>query len=139
MPGSEAGAVQLARIAGACRRVWNETLDLPQQFHEAAPLAGGGAPRPSFQNLFTALMRRKRAVPWLQELLPARYVPNYQTDAWKAYFEGRCGRPRFRSRDSLTIPRDVRIRDRRLRVPNIGWLALRRRGGDRMGPLSRAS
>ena len=40
--------------------------------------------------------------------------------------------PRFkrRGRDSVTIPQDVRIRDGKLWFPKIGWLALRRRGGN---------
>lgn len=78
-------------------------------------------------------------MPWLPELPPVRCMPNYQTDAWKAYLEDRCGRPRFRSRDTFTIPQDVRIREGRLRVPKVGRLALRRRGGDQMGPAPRLS
>ena len=63
---------------------------------------------------------------------PVRYTLKYQADAWRRFFRGEGGQPRFkkRGRDSVTIPQDVRIRDGKLYFPKIGWLALRRRGGN---------
>ncbi len=74
--------------------------------------------------------------PWLQAMpyVPVRYTLKHQADAWQRFFRGEAGRPRFkrrgRSSDSVTIPQDVRIQDDRLYFPKIGWLRLRRRGGN---------
>ena len=48
------------------------------------------------------------------------------------FFEGSAGRPRFKSRgaDSVTIADNVRIEGGRLWFPKLGWLTLRRRGGN---------
>ncbi len=56
----------------------------------------------------------------------------YQADAWQRFFRGQGGRPRFKRRgnDSVTIPDNVRIRNGKLWFPKIGWLALRRHGGN---------
>ena len=63
-----------------------------------------------------------------------RYTLRYQADAWKAFFEGRDGYPEWKHRNSdpsVTIPENIRIRDRKLAVPKVGWLSIRRRGGNR--------
>ena len=67
VPGSESFAVQLARIAGAWRWVWNGMLDTQWQCPEAVSLAAGKAPRRVFRNMFSAFTQRRRTVPWLQE------------------------------------------------------------------------
>ena len=80
----------------------------------------------------------RRVTPWLQDdavqdaYAAVRYTLKYQADAWRRFFDGTAGRPRFkrRGRDSVTIPQDVRIEDNQLWLPRLGWLALRRRGGN---------
>ena len=64
--------------------------------------------------------------------VPVRYTLKHQADAWQRFFRGEAGRPRFkrRGRASVTIPQDVRIRGDRLYFPKLGWLRLRRRGGN---------
>ncbi len=55
-----------------------------------------------------------------------------QADALQRLFKGQSDRPRFkrRSSDSVVIPGNVRIRDGRLWFPRLGWMTLRRRGGN---------
>ncbi|MCY3702795.1 MAG: transposase [Rhodospirillales bacterium] len=129
-----ATARRLAAVAGACRFVWNEMLDQQAQVYDIARLCGAQPPAPTFFTLGKAFTQLRRVTPWLQAMpyAPVRYALKYQADAWRRFFQGEAGRPRFkrRGRDSVTIPQDVRIRDGKLYFPKIGWLALRRRGGN---------
>ena len=58
----------------------------------------------------------------------------YQADAWKAFFRGEAGHPRFKSRHgstpSFTIPQAVTIRDDMINVPRVGPMRIRRKGGN---------
>ena len=134
VPGSAVRARRLASIAGACRFVWNEMLDQQEQLHVAARMCGGRAPSPSRFTLYKGFTQLRRATPWLEEMpfAPVRHVLKYQAEAWKRFFDGTAGHPRFKSRgaDSVTIPDKVRIVDGRLWFPKLGWLELRRRGGE---------
>ena len=129
-----ATARRLAAVAGACRFVWNEMLDQQAQLYDIARMCGATPPSPTFFTLGKAFTQLRRVTPWLQAMpyAPVRYTLKYQADAWRRYFRGEAGRPRFkrRGRDSVTIPQDVRIRDGQLWFPKVGWLALRRRGGN---------
>ena len=129
-----ATARRLAAVAGACRFVWNEMLDQQAQLYDMARMCGAKPPAPTFFTLGKAFTQLRRVTPWLQAMpyAPVRYTLKYQADAWRRFFRGEGGRPRFkrRGRDSVTIPQDVRIRDGKLYFPKIGWLALRRRGGN---------
>lgn len=134
LPGSPERARRLAAAAGACRFVWNEFLDQQNQLYDMARMQGATPPSVSFFTLAKAFTQLRRATPWLQELpfRPVRYVLKYQADAWQAFFQGRTGGPRFKSRgnDSVTLPDNIRIRDGKLYFPKVGWLALRRRGSN---------
>ena len=134
LPGSRARARRLARIAGACRFVWNEMLDQQEQLHAIARMCGAAPPPVTYFTLGKAFTQLRRMTPWLQEMryAPVRYTLKYQADAWQAFFRGRGGPPRFkrRGRDSLTLPENLRIRDGKLWFPKIGWMQLRRRGGN---------
>ncbi len=62
-----------------------------------------------------------------------RYTLRYQADTWTAFFEGSAGDPKWKHRysdPSFTIPENIRIRDGKLAVPKVGWLSIRRRGGN---------
>ena len=94
----------------------------------------GEKPSVSFFSLGKWFTELRRDTPWLQELPyhPVRHVLKYQADAWAACFKG-GGFPKFKSRrgdDGFTIPDNVRIRDGKLWIPKIGWLVIRRRGGN---------
>ena len=129
-----ATARRLAAVAGACRFVWNELLDQQAQLYDVARMCGARPPSPTFFTLGKAFTQLRRVTPWLQAMpyVPVRYTLKHQADAWQRFFRGEAGRPRFkrRGRDSVTIPQDVRIRGDRLYFPKLGWLRLRRRGGN---------
>ena len=135
LPGSRERARQLAQIAGACRFVWNEMLDQQEQLYTVARMCGSKPPVPTTFTLFKAFTQLRRVTPWLQDMPfhPVRYTLKHQADAWRAFFRGQAGHPRFKSRYSnpaFTIAHDVRIRDGKLAIPRLGWLRLRRRGGN---------
>ncbi len=136
LPGSRSNAKQLAGLAGACRFVWNAILAEQSEAYKKAKEAGEKPPSVSFFSLgkrFTAL---RRTVEWLPEYSfgVVRYTLKYQADAWKAFFKEGKRRPRFHSRrgstPSFTIPDNVRVRDGKLYIPKVGYMALRRRGGN---------
>ena len=133
LPGSRSRAGKLAGIAGACRFVWNVML---AQLNEEYKDKEKKNPSISFFSLgkrFTALRRR---VHWLPKysFSVVRYTLKYQADAWQAFFEGERDRPRFKSRHritpSFTIPENVKIKDGKLFVPKVGWMQMRRNGGN---------
>ena len=135
IPGTRARARSLASLAGACRYVWNELLDQQEALYLEARSLGTKPPTPTFFTLGQGFKQLRDATPWLQELpmAPVRYTLKYQADAWRAYFRGHGGRPRFKSRrgdDSVTLPQDIRIRSGKLYIPRLGAYVLRRRGGN---------
>ena len=135
LPCTVGKAKSLARLAGACRYVWNQMLDYQDNVHTACALHGCQTPSPTRFTLYVAFTRLRKATPWLQELpcAPVRHTLKYQADAWQAYFKRQRGRPKFKGRrgdDSVTLPDQVRIHEGRLYVPKLGWYVLRRRGGN---------
>ena len=126
---------RLASVAGACRYVWNVLLDDQEALYHAARMCGAKPPSPTFFTLGKAFTDLRRVTPWLAELpfAPIRYTLKYQAEAWQRFFAGKGGHPRFKARrgeDSVTLPENVRIADGRLWFPKVGWLTLRRRGGN---------
>ena len=135
LPGSPGAARKLASAAGACRYVWNCLLDDRQALYDVARMCGAKPPLPTFFTLGKAFTDLRNATPWLNDLpfAPVRYCLKHQADAWKRFFRGQGGHPRFKARrgdDSITIPDNVRIKHGRLWFPKIGWMTLRRRGGN---------
>ena len=135
LPGAQSIGRQLAGLAGACRFTWNEMLGRQKAEYEEAKARGERPPSVSFFSLGKRFTELRREVPWLSEysFTITRYTLKYQADAWKAAF--RAGSlPRFHSRHnttpSFTIPEDVKIRNGKLYVPRIGWLTIRRKGGN---------
>ena len=135
LPGNRGRARKLASAAGACRYVWNQLLDDQQALYESARMCGGKPPLPTFFTLGKAFTDLRAVTPRLKDLpfAPIRYCLKHQADARKRLFQGKGGHPRFKARrgdDSITIPDSVRIEQGRLRFPKIGWMTLRRRGGN---------
>ncbi|MYF46839.1 MAG: hypothetical protein F4223_10375 [Rhodobacteraceae bacterium] len=93
-------------------------------------------PSVSFFSLGKRFTKPRREVDWLDQysFKITRYALKYQADAWRAAFVNGRGFPRFHSRHgrdpSFTVPEKVMIRDGRLYLPCIGWLPIRRRGGN---------
>lgn len=137
-PGTLRQAQFLARIAGANRYLWNWAIGLNQDRMRAWKEGRGEKPSIDFFRLgleFTAL-RASSGHEWLREL-PfgcVRYALKRYADAMREAVQGKRGFPRRKHaedrNDSFTIPHAPQIRDGRLRVPRLGWLAIRRRGGD---------
>ena len=133
LPGTQERAEQLLGTARAVRYTWNEVKEARELHYSHA--AGRTLESPTFFTLgkaFKALWDRET---WLHEYSYAilRYTLKDQADAWKAFFEGTRGYPKWKNRHqapAFPIPENVRIRDGRLAVPKVGWLELHRRGGN---------
>lgn len=142
LPETRANARLLMGQAGACRYVWNALLaesgDQYREWEEAreAGINDFEKPSVSFFSLGKRFTKLRREVDWLDQysFKITRYALKYQADAWKAAFGNGRGFPRFHSRHgrdpSFTVPDRVMIRDGKLYLPCIGWLPIRRRGGN---------
>ena len=138
LPGTPAKARQLNRLAGACRHVWNWSLD--QQRAAWLGWRFSSTKRPPPPTFFTlgkafAELRNASGHEWLKALpfSPVRYTLKHQADAWQAFLKGQRGHPKFKGRGreaGFTIPQDVRIADGFISVPKLGNYRLRRRGGN---------
>ena len=121
---------------GACRFVWNTILAEIQEEYKKAVESGGKKPSVSFFSLGRRFTGLRQTVDWLPEYSFAvvRYTLKNQADAWQGLFRSGHGFPKFKSKykaiPSFTIPNSVKIRDRELYVPKVGWVTLRRRGGN---------
>ncbi len=136
LPGSRANARRLAGQAGACRFVWNAILGQHNDACEAAKANGEKPPSVSFFSLGKEFTRLRNEIPWLSEysFTVTRYCLKYQADAWKAFFRGDGGAPKFKSRygttPSFTNPWNVRIDWDWISIPRIGPMRIRRKGGN---------
>ncbi len=136
LPGSRDNARRLAGQAGACRFVWNTILGQHNDAYEDAKANGEKPPSVSFFSLGKEFTVLRNEIPWLCEYSfgITRYVLKYQADAWKAFFGGEAGHPRFKSRHgstpSFTIPQAVTIRDDMISIPRVGPMRIRRKGGN---------
>ena len=130
IPGTKARARQLACLAGACRWIWNEMLDLQNETYELSQMYRCKCPNPTFFTLGKVFTQIRKHTPWLQDLsFPVvRYTLKHQADAWAQYFKGVRGRPKFKGKrgdDSFTVPFDVKLRSNHIYIPKIGWLVIR--------------
>ena len=133
LPGDVAAAERLLGTWDACRYVWNE-VKAAREF-QYAYWGDHTLESPTFFAFGKAFKVLWDHTDWLREYSYhiLRYTLKYQADAWRAFFKGDSEYPRWKSRygtPSITIPDNVRIKDGRLAVPKVGWLALRRRGGN---------
>ena len=131
-------------MCGASRFVTNELLseqiESYKQF-QAGPAGKPGVSRFDFGRRFTRL-RAKEGHEWLQELSCSivRGSGAFPVAGALAHFfrrvrEGRGGNPvgfpRFkakgRSRESFTMPDNLKIQDKRIQVPKIGWVRMNRK------------
>ena len=128
LPGTRAKARGMNRIAGACRHVWNCSLDRQNAAYLGWQFSSAG--RPPFPTFFTlgkafTQLRGSKAHAWLKELpfAPVRYVLKRQADAWQRFLSGQGGKPRFKGRGygmGFTLPDSVRIRNGRIHIPKLG-------------------
>ena len=139
LPETAAKHDKLMQLTGACVWVWNRMLARNEQdywFHERAPWLVP-APSTTFPSLCKQFTELRRNTEWLRDLpcAPVRFTLNHQAEAWKRYFNGQAGRPKFKSKHgkrSVTFPDPNRfeILGGHIRLQRLGWFRLSRRGGD---------
>ena len=132
-PGDIGTAERLLGIWDACRFAWNEVKEAREI--QYAHACGREIESPTFFTFGRAFKILWDSNDWLREhsYSIVRYALKYQADAWQAFFAGHAEYPKWKSRHgtpSFTIPDKVRIADGRLAVPKVGWLRIRRRGGN---------
>ena len=139
---------QFGQLCGASRFVYNELLseqvDRYQRF-EAGQAERPGLSRFDFGKRFTRL-RASEGHEWLKELSYSIVRGSGAfplADAFGHFLrrirEGQAakqaGFPRFKSkgasRESFTIPGDVKIQNKRLRIPKLGWVRMNRKAESR--------
>ena len=150
LPGSKANGAKLDGLAGACRYVWNRVrAEIEEEYRE-----GQEKRSLSYFSLFKRFTALRREVEWLPDYASVivRYTLKYQADAWKAFFKKakagethkgespyrknglRKGTPNYKSKNgstpSFTIPDAVKIKNGKLHIPKVGYLKIRRRGGN---------
>ena len=143
LPVTRSRGKQLQHLASSCRWVWNHFLAwhqfeyrFDQQFEDTYGFRPDRHAQPaSFFAMGKVFIQLRQRRTWLQDHSCAilRYTLKLQADAWRAYFKGQRGKPKFKrfdaDNDGFTIPDRVRIQDEQLHIPKIGWCRLRRRGG----------
>ncbi len=127
LPGSESTANELLSIWDACRFAWNEVKAAHELLYEHA--CGRKIEAPTFFHFGKAFSELRKQTPWLQDKSShiVRHSLNYLAEAYKAFFLGDAGYPRWKSRygtPSFTIPDNVKIKDDKLYVQKVGWLVL---------------
>ena len=139
---------QFARLCGAGRFVYNELL--ADQIREYKRFEAGERERPSASKFDFAKryarLKAQESHEWLRDLsaVVVRGTGAFPLGAAFAHFsrrirEGQCGKPagfpRFKvkgvSRESFTIPYDVKVKKKRLWVPKVGWIRMNRKAQSR--------
>ncbi len=132
LPETRARAQTLVGTAGACRWIWNHFL-ARQQFRWQCwqDYKIGPKPTVSFFDMNYEFTSLRQDTPWLQAYSSReiRYTLKHLADAYRKFFAGQGGHPRFKARhrtiDGFTIPSAVALSDTHLPVPKIGWLRVK--------------
>lgn len=120
-----------ARAAGTARFAYNWALAEWQQQYEAWK-SDNSLPKPSQQSLRRQLNAIKRSqFPWMLEV--TKNAPQMAIiqlgEAFKNFWAGRAKYPKFRKKgihDRFTLTNDqFSVDDRRIRIPNLGWVRMR--------------
>ena len=121
----------LKELAGASCFTWNQVLG--QVYEERK---WGEHPSTSFEDLGKRVKPLRERHPWLKgcSFTIHRYALKYLSDAFKEAAKKKRGRPKFKKRSetplSFTIPQNVRIQGNQLYIEKVGWVQLRRSGGN---------
>ena len=139
---------QFVQLCGAGRFVYNELLERQNKEYERFEAGEGdrpGASRFDFGKRYVQL-KAEKGNEWLGELsaVVVRATGAFALgDAFGHYFrrvrEGKEGKqagfPRFkaknRSRESFTIPEDVKVQKKQFHVPRVGWVRMSRKAASR--------
>ncbi len=128
-PGRRDKHDKLMRIAGACRKVWNEVLEICEKQWEEFKAGKGDKPSVTFFSLCKLYVQVKQKLPWLNELPAAtvRYTTKHLAEAYKRSFGG-AGRPvwkrKFKNTPSFIVPDNIKIKikGRKIYIPKLGWV-----------------
>ena len=142
LPRTRAKHQRLMQVTGACVWTWNRMLAHSEQehmFHERLPWLVG-KPSTTFFSLGKEFTRLRAKTDWLRQLpfAAVRHTLKHQAEAWRKFFKGQGGRPRFKSKyreRTVTFPEPghFQIQGGSLRLQKLGWFRLARRGGDPYG------
>lgn len=128
---NNAQATHLARACGVARFAYNWALAEWTRQYEAWKV-DNSLPRPNQMALRRQLNAIKRSeFPWMLEV--TKCAPQMAIvqlgEAFRNFFAKRVGYPKFRKKgvhDRFSISNDqFQIKDRRIRIPNLGWVRMR--------------
>jgi len=128
---NNAQATHLARACGVARFAYNWALAEWTRQYEAWKV-DNSLPRPNQMALRRQLNAIKRSeFPWMLEV--TKCAPQMAIvqlgEAFRNFFAKRAGYPKFRKKgvhDRFSISNDqFQIKDRRIRIPNLGWVRMR--------------
>ena len=131
-PKTRVKADLLCQCLGATRFVWNYFLAKNKQMMQAHR-SDDSYPRPStaFFSLGKEFIQLRQQTEWLKKLPcgPIRYTLKYQADAWREFFKGTRGLPKFKAKfhsdDSVTFPAGTfKLTGESLHLQKIGQVVL---------------
>ncbi len=126
-PGSRVKHNKLMRIAGACRKVWNEGLEICERQWQDYRAGEADKPSVTFFSLCKVYVQVKQKLPWLGELSShtVRYTMKHWSEAYQRFFGG-AGRPvwkrKFKDTPKFTVPGNIRIKGKKIYIPKLGWV-----------------
>ncbi len=130
-PGSKAKHDKMMRITGACRKVWNEVLEICERQYQDYKAGKGGKPNITHFGLNNLYVQIKQELPWLSELPShtVRYTMKHLAEAYKQFFKaGAGGHPdwkrKFKDTPRFTVPDRIKIKGKKIYIPKIGWVRL---------------
>jgi len=119
----------LCNSAGAARWAWNQGLSVNQRYYNET---GKGLTYFRLCKLLTT-WKQHPVNAWTYEVCHCCFQSALQdlTRAFQNFFEGRARYPKFKlrhGRKAFRVCGRIRAEERRLRLPNIGWIPLKERG-----------
>ncbi len=128
-PGSRTKHNKMMRIAGACRKVWNEGLEICERQYQDFKAGEGDKPSVTFFSLCKLYVQVKQELPWLGAL-PSHTVHStvkHLAEASKRFLDG-AGRPvwkqKFKDTPRFTVPDNIKIKGKKIYIPKLGWVKL---------------
>ena len=136
LPETSSRGRKLARTAGACRKVWNLSLDAHLPAAKRYQDRKGPRPEVFKVGLSKWFGELRKNTPWLQEVSAniVRHTLNFQAKLWRrSFIEKKQGFPKYMSKDNyqdgFSLPASLfRVEGNYLYLEKIGRLKLRRRG-----------
>ncbi len=128
-PGSKAKHDKMMRIARACRKVWNEVLEICERQYQDYKAGKADKPSVTFFTLCKLYVQVKQDLPWLGELPSGtvRYTVKHLAEAYKRFFAG-AGHPdwkrKFKTTPKFTVPQDIKIKGKKIYIPKLGWVRM---------------